>query len=800
MEVTLDADSIENRQCNENCTGQKRTTVRHHHTKESKMRNRLSKLHYLMFFLSMAAMTGCGANNAGTSAALNSSAAGGVAAKLQWQSGAAGSAKSQARALASTIPAGVANIQFTVTGTGANGAIPVVKSTVPATGTGQINGVYPGTVAVAVKAVDSTGNTLYEGFAVNVDVNAGATTDVGTITMAQPIVKAAEVPCLGCHETALDATGQNIVANYKQSGHYINTTFKDANGVGAGCAGCHGPSHNTPDPSAGGSAARCFECHNLNNAAAGIVTEHFTGSNTQGYYTANNTPCAACHQFHNSAAANMERKTYAQSRHGAADYSTSITHNSGGCSRCHNGKAFMDALGNPTVNNTLTYTSQQITCDSCHTNAPLGKLRALAGTTGNPFATYTTSTKGYQFYPNTALNPNKKAYYPDVAGSNLCVVCHSGSGGTASVSMNGKSAWDPYFANYSTAKTFTAHNLPAAAVMYVKSGFTNLSTGTAGVPTQAYLNSLTSDLDAATGATGIVSSTHRKFGTSAIATDSHVSASKPAPANLKVNGPCATCHLAGSHSLKIDSAAYEAVCINCHTSEGSLSGSVNLAYKDNSGNYPNFINSFIEPNKTAYQNAFVLAATILNQRAAAKGLSNVNFYINPNNLKFSIGNNTLNTTKNDGSYNSYSGDLRGLAVSLGYTTAISHNNVLSADGLAQQKFFGAVSNLMLLSADQGGFAHARTYVRRLIYDSIDFLDDGALNASVVQTAIATSLVGSSTTNPVFGLYKKGTTAYTDGTLSTIASGTTEGMLFLAGWDRGTGKWNTGLTPAKYERP
>ena len=45
--------------------------------------------------------------------------------------------------------------------------------------------------------------------------------------------------------------------------------------------------------------------------------------------------------------------------------------------------------------------------------------------------------------------------------------------------------------------------------------------------------------------------------------------------------------------------------------------------------------------------------------------------------------------------------------------------------------FGAAFNWYMLYYDPGAFAHNPTYVRRLIYDSMDWLDDGKLNQSVM---------------------------------------------------------------------
>jgi hypothetical protein len=96
---------------------------------------------------------------------------------------------------------------------------------------------------------------------------------------------------------------------------------------------------------------------------------------------------------------------------------------------------------------------------------------------------------------------------------------------------------------------------------------------------------------------------------------------------------------------------------------------------------------------------------------------------------------------------------------------------------------GACFNINLLTKEPAAYVHARTYVRRLLYDTIDFLDDGTINLTVGATAQAQSAVVGS---PVFGLYVKGTTA-TD-------PATTESMTYLLGYNRTSGAWNTPERP------
>jgi hypothetical protein len=135
-------------------------------------------------------------------------------------------------------------------------------------------------------------------------------------------------------------------------------------------------------------------------------------------------------------------------------------------------------------------------------------------------------------------------------------------------------------------------------------------------------------------------------------------------------------------------------------------------------------------------------------------------------------------------------------------TAVMASGKYTNDNATKTKLLGAVSNITLLASDPAAYAHARTYSRRLMYDSIDFLDDGLINNSVSATAVAKSKVAGT---PATGLFGKGATAFTDSTLTTLTSGTTEAMVYLIGWSRSTGAWNNatqvlGDTTKTSERP
>ena len=105
---------------------------------------------------------------------------------------------------------------------------------------------------------------------------------------------------------------------------------------------------------------------------------------------------------------------------------------------------------------------------------------------------------------------------------------------------------------------------------------------------------------------------------------------------------------------------------------------------------------------------------------------------------------------------------------------------------------GSAYNLNLLIKDQGAYAHARTYVRRLIYDTVDFLDDNKMNFSVGATAKAYDSVKYVQDTKAYVI---GNNACTGAAGPTVTFGTTTGdMVYLLGWNRTTGAWNTPERP------
>lgn len=244
------------------------------------MRNSLSKLQFLLFALLIFALSGCGASNTTTAGIDKAKASGKITANLIQP-------KQTAKTLA--LPA-VATVRLKVTGS----TIPTATQDFTGTTGGTLD-VYPGRkLTVTAQSLDASGALVLEGFATNVTIDEGTAATVN-ISMNTPVIKAADVKCLECHDSTRDTDNSSLVANYKQSGHYLNTAnMAPLNGsTQAGCAGCHGAQHNDLNPAASG---RCVDCHNS------INTSHTT-------YTGQAAPlvktdiaaktCGKCHTTHN---------------------------------------------------------------------------------------------------------------------------------------------------------------------------------------------------------------------------------------------------------------------------------------------------------------------------------------------------------------------------------------------------------------------------------------------------------------------------------------------------------------------
>jgi len=582
---------------------------------------------------------------------------------------------------------------------------------------------------------------------------AGCGKDEGQNVTGAAVENSQQCISTSCHggttaQSVSPVTGACIVDEWQQSTHY--------SGNAAGCVDCHGLPHHTPGtcgvchgtsiPTASqvgnpDAAGKCLTCH----GTAKLGTPHFgnfTGISHPAQYVdlQNIGRCRNCHNPHNNTVL-QEAKQWANSAHGdvtGVAWSTEDFKNSAGCIRCHTATGYVGyvtsspAFTVPTTPLAASNSYGVLGCNACH-------------------ASYAFKASIRNVPPYTAPYNGGKSpkAFPDVGYSNLCIPCHAG-----------RESGDTVLAvtNFTNASFKNPHYFAAAGLMYMSTGFVNFTTCSGTLTTSNgnvanYAKTLLPDnVSTPGGVAGGVTSTHRKLGTTAINGDSHNTAFF-LPGNLDTNGPCVTCHMNGftnagtsrptSHSLAISADAFNQVCKNCHTSEGgvALTGA-------------NFRSVFLEPQSEVFENALSLAITLLQTK----------YKIMYNQEQYPY-------------FYDLAADPTGKTAVTDWTRGTGNQTV----GL---RIMGSCFNINLLKRDPAAFAHGRTFARRLLYDTIDYLDDGKINLSASVTAIAT--------NPA--LYGKGARAYTDGTLTTLSPGTTESMLYLIGWSRTTGAWNTPERP------
>jgi len=485
----------------------------------------------------------------------------------------------------------------------------------------------------------------------------------------------------------------------------------------------------------------CFDCHgheamtNTNSGAATIYTDWAQSPHARGLLTAK---YAAAATITIPAGSRTDpARIAAQKAQVDAVMVATVTggafagHNTGTCSRCHSTEGFSFYFENFTTTGMGANAAGILKCYGCHTNPGAGILRTMKGAKAT--TNYTTDL-GWNptLYGGYTLNYGKKAY-PDVAASNICIFCHDSR------------ERDPGAIVDASTTYLRTHYLQAATTMYVKMGF--ITFGAGALPGGVTIDtSLLSDQDG-----GTITSTHRILGTPAMVGNHGITAADTA---LLSRGPCVTCHFTGSHSQKIDQRAIDTVCIKCHDSEMGHS----IATKADFDTY------FLEPQSEAYQAALTLAMTVFNNKATGITITSeaapldefVRAYVTsalPTLTEAAAGDWTAAMTVLGGGYN-------------------------------KARVMGAVSNIVMFKRDPAAYVHGRTYSRRLIYDTIDYLDDGIMNKSVGATALAT----------MPGVYGKGTAAFTNSNLDTLSPGTTEAMVYLIGWTRGTGAWATNERP------
>ena len=184
------------------------------------------------------------------------------------------------------------------------------------------------------------------------------------------------------------------------------------------------------------------------------------------------------------------------------------------------------------------------------------------------------------------------------------------------------------------------------------------------------------------------------------AEDTHVLIGTGTTGNAAVDtytgGPCVTCHFSsndGSHTLSpftqytADDEALNPVCVNCHSSRGEGSDAA-FAWFGVDFTVADLVAGEVAPHKGRYLAGLEALRVLL----AANGYTFTPNYPYFANTDWTVG-----------------------------VSAVGKDNM------------GAAFNYNLLVHDPGGVAHNRRYTRRLMYDSIDHMDNGLLDYSVATT-------------------------------------------------------------------
>ncbi len=618
--------------------------------------------------------------------------------------------------------------------------------------------------------------------------------------------------CLSCHATAHKDPNS---CNRCHGGEVpVDVALKNPDTAGK-CWGCHRTAFLVRHESTGAPAAvKAAHFKNITSFRSQYINLTSVDSFT----------CTRCHEPHNpgSGRGAAERKAWAQSGHGTVDpvkgvaWKPGATHKwlitgssvnfsqtipTSDCLRCHTADGFVqftnsnftsvaNLKGDPKVNAPLK-------CGACHNNDSFSVRGVSAVSTFyNVNITDKVTAKNVQ--------SRRAATFPDVGQSNICIACHSGRVvGPNLTEMFAGGNWD-----LSNASFQNSHYMAAAGTMYLTVGFKNFTGLNSPVATNNEGSALTFlpatktynllNTAATTGKGGVgttsnlgiaggVTSSHRMLGTPSVASSQDYLKPPTKQTALSTNGPCITCHMkayepvpgngftppaagrpANGHSLKIDEATAQELCLQCHGDAPHLDGG------DGNGNgiytsmktLADMTHAMLEPQSSAFQKGMTLIKQLLLVKYMIK--YNPTAYPYFYDLQKDA---TGKTAITDWTRKNVAGVTDAVVTALGNARI----TVIPAGGLTQlqaYRLMGACYNLNVLFRDPGSFVHARTYSQRVVYDTVDYLDNTKMDFTSLSSARAMTAAG---VTDLVGIY----TGY-DVNVLNPTPGATGGVTTLAG--------------------
>jgi len=543
--------------------------------------------------------------------------------------------------------------------------------------------------------------------------------------------------CAVCHSSSVDLAGNAIVATYNASLHSTvpggaacgdchapgatlahppsMTMLTDPAAIATKCFGCHGVPANHSWPALG----LCANCHNGHNPAqVHVGYPHFSSYSTAQYVTSNFS-CNNCHfqagnpSFHIYSANFQWSKSghgnpvgtgyvgpgpYTEANLEAYDFkflgtpapASAGTTVSQDCVRCHTATGYASYVTPTDPNNPKTAfsnispwgvpgdrTREMVACPACHNPTPFdaGYSRRTVGIlddSNGDASSYTNVVEAWYNYSSATTKKilRKKLFvnpaFAEMTDSNICITCHAG-----------RATGDLIRQSTSCA------SLPSIAC---RVGNGNATTGLTG---SFWANVNFVDPHGGVAANLMFPDSNRA------GYEYRAAAATPYHTNIGLDstqGPCVGCHMSSpvKHSFTVLSSASNGVigsvrstvCTDCHGPTGT-----NQAF--------DITAAALEAKRSGYKASL---AVIQGQ------LAGLGIYYNPAlpPYFFTTGSAALqsNATR---------------VVNWNYNSTFQGANLM-----------GAAFNLRLLDSDTG-WAHNGTYSKRLLYDTIDYLNDGKLD-------------------------------------------------------------------------
>lgn len=511
----------------------------------------------------------------------------------------------------------------------------------------------------------------------------GEKTITGTVVSKQEDAQR----CIDCHGAVSRVTGMSIAEEWQRSGHNTRNA--------ASCADCHEPHQSHPD------AGNCIRCHGGSPLSGPDVAVDADAAGK----------CAKCHTQKGGFGVtifNGKTRNTITSHFNNTSSSYVSSRNIGKCKNCHNPHDTSSSIATlrawarsghgrtgagPWNQNDFKTLNE---CNRCHTTT--GFIKYLSTGDFQSWGNVTDKTKemlgcnachiDYAYRLRTAGQVTAKydggsVTFPDIGTSNLCLNCHSGRKSGASVST---------LSNYTSASFVNSHYLAAGGIVFGEIGY-------------EYVGRNYADL---------AFYRHRYIGTSNALGASVVAST---------SGPCVGCHLANK------SQPGEKHTLKSYIGSGTLLSPTCTTSSDCHG---------AKPTGSPADDRTLLDVTWMPRYQMALTA-----------LKYYLANNAYRKLFYSDSSPFYYIDTNGDGV-LSASETVSTNSQKKwhslggpeADNAVSGKNnMGAAFNYNLLKHDRGGVIHNRYYTRRLIYDSIDWLDDNLLNNSVGSSLNALSGVG-----------------------------------------------------------